>query len=98
MIEHLLNQEAGWKRKTGTNQYGKPIYADSVTIAVRWEESVNLVKDEKGNDVTSKSMVFCIEPVNWGDILTDGTKEWPVLSLQKIPNLEGEIPFREVYL
>lgn len=95
MIEQYLNQTATWKQATGLNEYGEPIIT-SQTIKVRWEGKRRLVRDKQGQEVVSEARVFCLEPVQPGDILMYNGKEWPVIAVSEIPDLDGNIIYREV--
>ncbi len=96
MITCYLNQTATWKRKTGNNEYGEPEFAASVDISVRWEGRRRLVRDRQGKEVISESEVFCVENIQPDDILTYGGRDWPVIAVSEIPDLSGNVMFREV--
>ncbi len=95
MIEGYLNQRAVWKRKTGSNEYGEPVTKQK-TINVRWEGKRRLVRDNEGREVVSEARVFCVEPVQPGDILEHGGREWPVIAVSTVPGLDGKESHREV--
>lgn len=95
MIEQYLNQTAIWKRVTGLNEYGEPITISQV-IKVRWEGKRRLVRDKQGQEVVSEARVFCLEAVQPGDILEYGGKEWSVIAVTEIPDLDGQVIYREV--
>lgn len=96
MIEGMLNQTAVWKRKTGDNEYGEPLYADPVTIKVRWEGKRRLVRNSQGKEVVSEARVFCMEQLSPDDTLTYDSEEWTVITAQGVPNLAGIIRYWEV--
>lgn len=95
MIERYLNQTAIWKQTTGLNEYGEPI-TTSRTIKVRWEGKRRLVRDKQGREVVSEARVFCLEPVQPGDILEYGGREWTVITVSEVPDLDGNVVYQEV--
>lgn len=98
MIELELNQTASWKQKTGVNAYGESIFADLVTISVRWEGGLKLVRNKDGKEVVSQATVFCLESVGVDDVLIYGGRDHIVLNYAECPDLEGNINHREVYV
>ena len=96
MIGNYLNQTAVWKKKTGDNGYGEPAFANPVAIKVRWEGRRRLVRDKQGKEVVSESEAICIEDVQADDVLVYGGRDWPVIAVSDVPELNGEIDHREV--
>ena len=95
MITGYLNQTAIWHYSTGQmNEYGEPEFG-SKTIKVRWEGKRRLVRDNEGREVVSEARVFCTEAVKPGDILEHGGREWPVIAVSVIPDLNGKESHRE---
>ncbi len=94
MIIDYLNQSATWKQATGLNEYGEPITA-SQTIKVRWEGKRRLVRNPSGQEVVSEARVFCLEAIQPGEIITYGGKDWPVITVSEVPDLDGTA-YREV--
>ena len=97
MIEGYLNQRAVWKRKTGQNEYGEPVTKQK-TIKVRWEGKRRLVRDNEGREVVSEARVFCVEPVQPGDLLEYAGREWPAIAVSIVLGLDGKESHREVAL
>jgi hypothetical protein len=95
MIKDYLNQTATWHYVTGINEYGEP-QTSSKTIKVRWEGKRRLVRDNEGREVVSEARVFCIEPVKPGDKLEYAGREWPVIVVSTVPDLNGKEAHREV--
>lgn len=95
MIEQYLNQTATWKRTNNLNEFGEPITTSQV-IKVRWEGKRRLVRDKQGQEVVSEARVFCLDPVQPGDILTYGGKDWPVITVSEVPDLGGNVVYQEV--
>ena len=98
MIEGTLNQTATWKRKTGNDGYGQPVFALPTTIKVRWEGKRRLVRDAQGNQVVSEARVYCIDGVSTGDVLTYGGRDWIAIAVSEVPDLNGRVLYREVSL
>jgi hypothetical protein len=96
MIQGYLNQTATWHKVIGQNEYSEPIFADPVTIIVRWEGKRRLVRDNEGREVVSEARVFCIEPVKPGDVLRYDDRDWPVIAVSTVPGLDGKESHREV--
>ena len=98
MIQNYLNQTATWHYTTGQmNEYGEP-ETGSKEIMVRWEGKRRLVRDNEGREVVSEARVFCVEPVQPGDLLEYASREWPVIAVSEATGLDGRIHFREVAL
>jgi len=95
MIQDYLNQTATWKRVVGQNMYGEPEF-DEKEIKVRWEGKRRLVRDKEGQEIVSEARVFCVEPVQPGDVLVYDEREWPVITVSVMPGLSGKEAHREV--
>lgn len=95
MIEVYLNQTATWKQVTGRDAYGQPI-TQNKQIKVRWDGYRKLVRDKQGQQVVSEGTVICMEPIQPGDILNDGNRDWPVITVSTFPDLNGNIFYYEV--
>ena len=94
MIQDYLNQTATWKRVIGQNMYGEP-ETEEKEIKVRWEGKRRLVRDNEGREVVSEARVFCVEPVKPGDLLEYAGREWPVIAVSTVPDLDGKEAYRE---
>lgn len=97
MIEGYLNQRAVWKRVVRLNEYGEPVTKQK-KIKVRWEGKRRLVRDNQGREVVSEARVFCVEPVQPGDLLKYADREWPAIAVSIVPGLDGKESHREVAL
>ncbi len=94
----LLNQNAGWKRKTGDDEHGQAVYAGQVTIKGRWEYSRRLVRDKYGKEVLSEALFFCHDAVGADDLLNDGDRDWPVIVSAPLTDWAGRVSHYEVSL
>jgi hypothetical protein len=96
MISSYLNQTAIWHQVTEKNEYAEPIFADPVTIPVRWEGKRRLVRNKDGQEVVSEARVLCTALVQEGDLLEYNGRAWPVIVVSPIPALDGTINHQEV--
>ncbi len=94
-MKGYFNQTALWRRITGYNDYGEPIFS-STLIKVRWEERQQITRDKYGENVVSEARAFCTEPVQIGDRLIYNDQEWTVINVRDGVGLNGNVVFREV--
>jgi len=97
VIAYYLNQTASLKVRTGHDGYD-PVYANPVTIAVRWESKRSLVRNTQGEQVVSEAKVFTEASINPSDVLTYGGRDWPVITVSDVTDLDGNVSHREVYV
>ncbi len=95
MIKGYLNQTAIWHYVTGQNEYGEPS-TSSKSIKVRWEGKRRLVRDNEGREVVSEARVFCMGAIKPGDLLEYNGREWPVIAVSSVPDLDGNESHKEV--
>lgn len=95
MIADYLNQTVVLKKVVGLNEAAEPITEDH-PIKVRWEGKRRLVRDKQGQEVVSEARFFCLEEVSPGDIVEYGGREWLVIAVTEIPDLDGQVIYREV--
>ena len=78
-IEQLMartcNQTAVYWGNPVNDGYGKNIFDDPVEIDCRWEEMLQVVIDDKGNEITSRAVVYLTQDVDYEGILYLGTLE-----------------------
>ncbi len=98
MLSGYCNQVVGWKSKTGQNEYNEPIYASSVSINVRFEYKRRLVRNKQGQEVVSEARVFTEYPLKPDDLITYDSRDWPVISVSNLADLDGQITGYEVSL
>jgi len=94
------------------DDYGKPLYADSVELKCRWEDKAIEFISSTGTAEVSKSVVFVESDVRPGGVLflgslTDLTDEdvpknndgaWEIKQFNKVPNLRVTEYVRTAYL
>ena len=57
-LNKYLNQTAELEVKNGVDRYGHQSYADPVTIPVRREGNIKLVRSTNGEEITSTTTIF----------------------------------------
>lgn len=58
-----MNQVATYWAPLGLDAFGKPTYSAPITIACRWQDKVDLVRDANGRQVVSMAIVYPAQPV-----------------------------------
>lgn len=81
----------------GYNEYGEPVTSEKM-IPCRFEMRRKLVRDKTGNQVVSEATMYCIEPVNPEDRIVYNSKEYIVITVSEIVDLDGNIVYYEVAL
>ena len=95
IMDDYLNQSATIRSKTGTNAFGEPVFTD-VPIKCRWEANQKLLRDTQGQQVVSVGRVFTNVAVKPTDLLNDGSRDWVVISVADMPDLDGITQYWEV--
>ncbi|NPV30481.1 MAG: hypothetical protein HPY58_12705 [Firmicutes bacterium] len=96
MIRNYLNQTAVWKRVVSYDGYPPVPEEPGTVIRVRWEAKRRLVRDRQGQEVVSEAQVYCVEPVQPGDVLNYAGRDWPVITVSEVVDLDGVVQYREV--
>lgn len=97
MIKEYLNQTATLRTTVSYNEYGEPVPSEK-TISCRFEMKRKLVRDRQGNQVVSEATMYCIEPINPDDRIVYNNKEYIVIAVSEIVDLDGNIVYYEVDL
>ncbi|TCS78780.1 hypothetical protein [Tepidibacillus fermentans] len=97
MIKDYLNQTATLKTTTGYNEYGEPV-SSTKTIFCRFEMKRKLVRDKQGNQVVSEATMYCIDSIGPDDRVVYNGKEYVVITVSEIVDLDGKITHYEVAL
>src|SRR5690606_31106115 len=92
LIRGYLRRTALWKRMVSEDGY-PPQPAPGTPIPVRWEARRRLVRSPEGQEVVSEARVFCVDPVQPGDVLEYGGRDWPVITVSETPGLDGKAMF-----
>ena len=98
MIGNYTNQTVSYKSLSAIDEYGKATYATTASIAARYEYNRKIVKDGNGKDVISEARCFTATAVKPDDVLTFDSKDWTVISVSNIYNLDGLVKWYEVRL
>ena len=72
-FERNLRQTATYWASTGHDLFGKQAFATPVTLPVRWEDKVELIRDKTGEEIASKSRVFLATDIDIDGYLFLGT-------------------------
>lgn len=63
-FERNLRQALTYWPKTGTNEFGKPVFDSPVLLPCRWEDINERVIDKHGAEIVAKARIFTAEPMN----------------------------------
>lgn len=88
-----LKQTVSWKSKTGQDKMNEPTY-DTTSISARKEAMRKMVRDLRGEEVVSNSLIITQSAVQEEDMI-DGEK---VISVEPMVDGEGNIIGYEVYV
>ena len=94
MFDIYLNQVAIWKHVIGQNEWGR-LTTESKQIKVRWEGKRRLVRNKQGQELISEARFFCLEDVQAGDLMEYGGREWTVITVSEVVDLDGNLIYRE---
>ncbi|MCR4398937.1 MAG: hypothetical protein NUV93_08245 [Firmicutes bacterium] len=95
MIRDYLNQTAVWKRMVSQGGFPPVAEEPGTPVRVRWEPRLRLVRNTQGEEVVSEARVFCLEPVRPGDVLNYDGRDWPVIAVSEVVDLDGALQYRE---
>lgn len=103
-----LTQVCTHWRKTGVDGYNQPTFAAPVQLACRWEDRVEKIQDDTGQDYVARSRIFLADDVTMDDYLFFGTSVTAnprsvglarrVKAFRKTPSLDGLAFERKAYL
>lgn len=102
-----LQQNAQWVAANGHDENGQVIKAAAVAVKCRWDGNQKLVLNSQGEQVLSTGNVMLsgdlVHPtlnraIQTGDFLNDGTRDWIVLNVAGVPDIEGNTDHYEVSL
>ena len=86
-LQKYLNQTASLEIKSGVDRYGHQSYSNAVTIPVRREGKIKLVRNTNGEEVTSTTTIFSTTQIQPLDKI-DGNE---VINVSEMVNYEGTI-------
>lgn len=90
----------------GTNDFGQPIVADGILLKGRWEDKVQQVRTQSGEEVTSMAVVYLNRDVSVNGFLKLGdfngqpfnSDSREIISYQTTPDLRNLSTERKAYL
>lgn len=97
MLDVYTNQEVKIKRVVGKDEYGD-IQTEIETIKGRLQFKHKIVVNAEGQQVTSSATLYTKENLKLSDYILYNGKEFKIIAISEIVNLNGEIEFREVYI
>jgi len=99
-MNELLNQIAWIKRKTGFDEFGKPIFAFDEKISCRLEKQTKILKDESGQDIICNGTIFLKgdQEVAEKDIVTDEIDTYSVYAVNILTDEKGKVHHKEALL
>jgi hypothetical protein len=103
-----LSQRLTYWRKTGMDAYNKPTFAAPTQLDCRWEDRVEKIQDDTGQDYVARSRIFLGTDVTMDDYLFLGVSvatdprtvslARKVKAFRKTPSLDGLSFERKAYL
>ena len=97
MLSFYSSENIGLKVKGVVDGANEPTYAETV-IPGRLQYKKQLVRNAQGELVQSDSQLFTEVAIKVGDLaLVDGL-EIPVIAVEPVKGLDGQIKWREAYL
>jgi len=97
MLSFYANENIGLKVKGVVDGANEATYSETV-IAGRLQYKKLLVRNDRGELVQSDSQLFTAFAIKVGDLaLVDGL-EIPVIAVEPVKGLDGQIKWREAYL
>lgn len=97
MLNHLYNQTLAVESVT-YDSYNKPTFKVGETIRAFVEYSVKKIKNSRGMDVISVSVIHTDSLVLISDIIYINNEHKEVLQVNTFRNLDGEVDHYEVYV
>ena len=97
MVKDYFNQTIALKTKGAVNEYNEASYSSS-NIAGRFEYKRRLVRNAQGQEVVSEARLFTEASVSEDDVITHDGKDWTVIAVEDIVDLDGITLYREVSL
>lgn len=99
-IDWAFNQAVQFKKLTGHDGWGNPVYASPVPLKVWWSAKQRLIKAANGEEKMSEGVVktpLSIEPQE-NDIFTYQGKDYRVLNAGTPPDIYGNVGHRAVFV
>lgn len=97
MLNEYMNQIVTVKVVKGKDEYGDLI-TETKQIKGRLQFKHKIVVNQEGQQVTSSATLYTKENLKLSDYIVYNDKEFKIIAISEIVNLNGEIEFREVYI
>jgi uncharacterized Zn finger protein len=97
MLNEYMNQVVKVKKIVGKDEYGDLI-TETKDIKGRLQFKHKIVVNQEGQQVTSSATLYTKENLKLSDYIVYNDKEFKIITISEIVNLNGEIEFREVYV
>jgi uncharacterized Zn finger protein len=97
MLNEYMNQIVTVKVVKGKDEYGD-VQTEIKTIKGRLQFKHKIVVNTEGQQVTSSATLYTKENLKLSDYILYNDKEFKIIAISEIVNLNGEIEFREVYV
>ncbi len=92
-----MSQTATWKHKTGSDGYDDTYSSASITCRI--EQKTQMIKTLAGDTLESVAMLWCIEDVQPGDVITFQGRDFSVGGIvSQATDLDGTVHWRVVAL
>jgi hypothetical protein len=85
VVRRFTKQNMLYWQKTGSDQFGKPVYALPVTLPVRWEDKQQEVILPDGRKVWSRAYLLLTTPTTVGSLVFLGGGVNPMADWQAQP-------------
>jgi hypothetical protein len=108
------NQKAVYWARLSPDGYGGWDYDDPVEIDVRWDETQEIIRDDKGEEFASRAQILVDQDMSVGDYLMLGELDdwdssasaeplsrstaYPIKRFDKIPDIMAESYIRTAWL
>lgn len=98
-MDWIFRQECVYKRRTGTDGWNKPTYADPVPTKCRCQFKWQLIKDAHGQEVMSKAQFWVPSNIQAkpGDVLVYQDEEHIVITSGDGVSLVGKTEYLKVW-
>jgi hypothetical protein len=108
MFKQMLKQDATYWAPNGRDATGAVQYAAPVSLKTRWEDKVQVVTNNHGREVVSKSRAFSLVPLEAEGYLYAGTsleadprnvanaKE--IVAVSKVPDLRNNLELTTAFM
>jgi hypothetical protein len=97
MITQLLNKTATWIQTGESDGLGGYLTTDNGEIACKVTEKFKLVRNIKGDQITSQLQLDVLEDIKTNDIVKYKEVEYAVLGVETKLDLEEMIEYKKVY-